>query len=175
MSTIISAAIIIAVLILITWLFIAIHKNNQEKKAAGLRVQFNELAFKNNLVITETEIMHNQLFGIDELYSKMLVVETTGKNRYRHRIVFLDDVIACTLQKNTRAVYENGNTGKITEVIVEQVSLLFEYTDKRKPFELVFYKNDTDYIFELPQLQTKAENWQEHISKKIKNQLRNIA
>ncbi|MBS1754132.1 MAG: hypothetical protein KF741_13865 [Ferruginibacter sp.] len=125
MSTIISAAIIIAVLILITWLFIVIHKNNQEKKAAGLRVQFNELAFKNNLVITDTEIMHNQLFGIDELYSKMLVVKTTGKNRYRHRIVFLDDVIACTLQKNTRAVYEKGNTEKITEVIVEQVSLLF--------------------------------------------------
>lgn len=175
MSTIISAIIIIAVLALIIWLFMAIHKNNQEKKAAGLRIQFNELALKNNLVVTETEIMHDLLFGIDELYGKLLVVETTGKNRYRHRIIELDNVTTCTLQKSNRAVYENGNAGKINEVVVEEVKLLFEFTGKRTPFELVFYRNVIDYIFELPHLETKAIHWQQLISKKIQYQLKRIA
>lgn len=175
MSTIISAVIIIAVLVLIFWLLIAIHKNDLKKKAAGLIIHFNELAYNNNLSITETETLHDMVFGMDELYGKLLILESAEKNTYQHQIIDLDEVMRCTLQKNNRSVFEKGASGQISEVFVEQVNLLFEFTDRREPYELVFYKHIVDHIFELPQLEMKAIKWQELISKKIKNPLRRIA
>ncbi|HQW84653.1 MAG TPA: hypothetical protein PK987_09340 [Ferruginibacter sp.] len=175
MSTIISAIIIIAVLVLIFWLLLLIHKNSLQRKAAGLLIHFNEVAYNNNLVVTETELLHNMMFGYDKLYGKFLILETTGKNKYQHQVIDLDEVTDCTLQKIKRPVFDKGKPGKISEVILEQVNLLFEFTNKRKPVELVFYRNVVDYIFELQPLEAKAIKWQELISKQIKKQLRHIA
>jgi len=115
------------------------------------------------------------VFGIDELYRKLLILESTGNNKYQHQIIDLDDIMYCTLQKNNRPVYEKGTSGQISEVFVEKVNLLFEFTDRREPYELVFYRHVVDHIFELPQLDQKAGKWQELISTKIKNPLRRIA
>ena len=115
------------------------------------------------------------VFGMDELYGKLLILESAEKNTYQHQIIDLDEVMRCTLQKNNRSVFEKGASGQISEVFVEQVNLLFEFTDRREPYELVFYKHIVDHIFELPQLEMKAIKWQELISKKIKNPLRRIA
>lgn len=175
MSTIISAVIIIAVIVLIFWLLIAIHKNDQKKKAAGLIIHFNKLAYNNNLAVTETEILHDMVFGVDELYGKLLILESTGKDKYQHKIIDLDGLMRCTLQKSKQSVFEKGNSGQISEVIVEQVNLLFEFADSREPYELVFYRHIADHIFELSQLEKKALKWQELISKKMKNSLRRIA
>jgi len=175
MSTIISAVIIVAVIILIFWLLIAVHKNDLKKKAAGLIIRFNEVAYNNNLSVTETETLNDTIFGIDELYSKLLILELTGKNKYQHQIIDLDSVMRCTLQKNNRSVYEKGNSGQISDVFVEQVNLLFEFADNQEPYEFIFYKHIVDHIFELPQLEQKAVKWQSLISKKIKKTLRRIA
>ena len=81
----------------------------------------------------------------------------------------------CTLQKNSRHVFDKGTSGMVNEVFVEQVNLLFEFADRREPFELIFYKHIVDHIFELPDLEQKADKWQELISKNIKKQIRQIA
>ncbi|MGB4845344.1 MAG: hypothetical protein WBP16_12835 [Ferruginibacter sp.] len=175
MSTIISAVIIVVAIVLIFWLLIIVHKNDLEKKAAGLIMRFNEAAYNNNLAVTETETLNDMVFGMDVLYGKLLILELTGKNKYQHQIIDLYDVMRCTLQKNNRTVYEKGTSGQISEVFIEKVNLLFEFTDRREPYELVFYRHVVDHIFELPQLEEKAVKWQELISKKIKNPLRRIA
>ena len=175
MSTIISAVIIVVAIVLIFWLLIAVHKNDVKKKAAGLIIQFNEVAYNNNLAVTETETLNDMVFGMDELYGKLLILEVTGKNKYQHQIIDLNNVMRCTLQKNSRPVYEKGASGQISDVYVENVNLLFEFTDSRESYELTFYRHIVDHIFELPQLEQKAVKWQELISKKIKNPLRRIA
>lgn len=175
MSTIITAVIIVAAIVLIFGLLIATHKNDLKKKAAGLIIRFNEVAFNNNLGFNQTETLNNMIFGIDDLYGKLLIVELTGKDQFQHQIIELDKIMQCTLQKNNRHVFEKGTSGMINEVFVEQVNLLFEFADRREPFELIFYKHIVDHIFELPDLEQKAVKWQELFSIQIKNQLRRIA
>lgn len=175
MSTIISAVIIVVSIILIFWLLIAIHKNDLKQKAAALIIRFNEIAFNNNLSFAETETINDIIFGVDELFGKLLILEQLENNKYEHHIIELDSVMRCSLQKNKRSVYEKGNSGQISDVFVEQVNLLFEFTDGRTPYEFIFYKHVVDHIFELPQLEEKAVKWQKLISKKINKPLRRIA
>lgn len=175
MSTIISAVIIIAVLVLIFWLLIAVHKNDLKKKAAGLIIRFNEVAYNNNLAITQTETLNDMIFGTDDLNGRLLILETTGKNKYQHQIIDLDNVMQCKLQKNSRPVFENGSSNQISEVLVEQISLLFEFADRREPYEFIFYRNIVDHIYEMSQLEQKAIKWQEKISNKLKKSVKLIA
>lgn len=175
MSTIITAIIIVAAIIIIFLLLIVTHKNDLKKKAAKLNIRFNEHAFKNNLGFNETETLHNLMFGLDDLYGKLLIVELSGNDEFRHQIIELDNLMGCSLQKNSRNIYEKGTSGKINEVFVEVVSLLFEFTDRREPIELIFYRHIVDHIFELPHLEQKAVKWQALISKKIKTQLKQFA
>ena len=112
MSTIITAIVIVAAIVLIFGLLIATHKNDLKKKDAKLIIRFNENAFKNNLGFTETEKLNNLIFGIDDLYSKLLIVELKGNDEYTHQIIELDNLMRCSLQKNSRNILRFNLVGR---------------------------------------------------------------
>lgn len=175
MSTIISAVVIIGLIALIIWLLIYFNNKEQDKKAALCLIRLNKLAIRNNLSLSEIEILKDTLFGIDPLLRKLVILEPDADGAQQHQIIELDSVIRCSLQENNRTVYQKGSSGTVHDIFIEQISLLFEFADKRPSYSLVFYQHIIDHISEMPDLEKKAIKWQEQISQHIKQPLRRIA
>lgn len=175
MSSVITAAIIIGIIILILFILISIHNREKKKKTNALVAHFNQSGVENNFSFSCQEILKNCIIGVDGLKRKLLVLEYGGEeNRKQIHIIDLNKIKNCGLQKTFSTVAE-AEKGKASELYLEKIQLKFEYANHNLPVEVVFYDHIRNHIYEISELEQKAKDWQNILNKIIAPSNRQIA
>lgn len=175
MLTIISAAIIVASVILIFKGLIFLHNREEKKVSAALNAYYNEVATKHSLTVLNPEIMKDTILGLNEICDKLLVVKLIETDKYKWHIIDLYNVESCTFIKDYKSYYSNDPKEKTAERFVDLIYLQFEFLDKEEIVEINFYTHILNHVSDMPQSEQKARKWQEVISKTIKKKLKRIA
>lgn len=175
MLTIISAAIIVASVILIFKGLIFLHNKAEKKTSAALKAYYDHVLTKHNLTVTQPEILKNFILGLDEICNKLLIVQPVKTEKYKWQIIDLDNVKNCFVIKDYKSFYSNDPKEKTTERFVDQINLHFEFIEEKEPVKINFYTNILHHISDMPLSEQKARKWEEVISKIIKKKLKRIA
>ena len=175
MSTIISAAIIVASVILIFKGLIFLHNKEEKRVSAAIKAYYNGLAIEYNLTVSNHEILKDTILGLDEICEKLLIVESVETGKYKWHIIDLSGVKNCVVIKDYKSFYSNESKGNATERYVDQIMLQFEFIEEKEPVEINFYKHILNHISDMPQSEQTARKWEGMISKMIKKKLKRTA
>lgn len=175
MSTVIVAAILIAVIVFICLALVSLNNKHRQKTTAALVTQFSKLGSENNLSFSSQEILDNCIIGLDGIKRKLLILNKIDKDKYEPVFLDLDEVKRCTKKKIYRSV--NIGTGKkeIFENQVDKIVLVFDFVDNRQPIHVLFFEPFTNHILTMSDLEQKAKNWETILSQIVNTGLKRIA
>jgi hypothetical protein len=166
MSTIIVALITVFSIIIISLIFIYMQSQHLKKKNHKLLFGLKKLGAQHGLSFNRQEELLNKVIGLDGLQRKLLIVEENN-DRFDWNIIDLEEVENCTVKK----VYDSIKAGSlIRKWIVEYlrtVALRFNFKNDKPSFDLIFYENTINNIYDMPELESKARKWQEMLSKML--------
>ena len=151
MSTIVVAAIILAVVLLFSFLFVYASKIHSKRKLVQSLDRFSKLGSAHNLSFTSQEVLTDKIIGLDGLNRKLLVVEEKDKEFHSY-IIDLGKVKTCSVKKSMNN-YSN------------HVSLEFYFKENEKPVSLCFYSSIVSSVYEAEALESKAKDWESMLSK----------
>ncbi|HJW17569.1 MAG TPA: hypothetical protein VJ499_10635, partial [Flavisolibacter sp.] len=119
------------------------------------------------------EVSNSRIIGIDGITRKLLVVEYR-EEKITDTLIELEEVKKCTLKKNYNqvAVSHGGNK---PESFLQSITLEFLFWKNRAPFEISFYDNITNHIYEMSELELKARDWEKMITKLLMAETRERA
>ncbi|MGH2647628.1 MAG: hypothetical protein ACRDE8_08680 [Ginsengibacter sp.] len=175
MLTIISAAIIVASVILIFKGLIFLHNKAEKKTSTALKAYYDNMLTKHNLTVLQPEILKNFILGLDEISNKLLIVQPVKTMKYKWQIIDLDNVKNCFVTKDYKSFYSNDPKEKTTERFVDQINLQFEFIEEKDPVKINFYTNILHHISDMPLSEQMAQKWERVISTMIKKNLKRIA
>ena len=175
MLTIISAAVIVASVILIFKGLIFLHNIAEKKTSAALKDHYDNVLTKHNLTITQPEILKNFILGLDEICNKLLIVQPVETGKHQCQIIDLDKVKNCFVIKDYKSFYSNDPKEKTTERFVDQINLQFEFIEEKEPVKINFYTNILHHISNMPLSEQRARKWEGVISTMINKKLKRIA
>ena len=174
MSSIITAAILVAFIILICIAAVFVHNKDRKKMADELISHFTKVKEGNRLVFSSRKILKNLALGLDEAQRKCLIVRAV-KNRYDSFVFQLDELKKCSREK----IYTNINVGtqkkKKCESRLEKIVLEFEFYGDRPKIQIPFYELSRNSFSELSELDQQAKEWETIITEKINNKLKSTA
>jgi len=110
-----------------------------------------QLANEHRLAVSFTETLKNVIFGIDPQQEKLIILELSGI------------AAASTTIIDLRALKKENRPEKHLEKIV----LSFEFTGDRPPIELIFYEYRYNSLFQMHELEQKADYWSLLISQRM--------
>lgn len=172
MSSLGVAAILLGFLGGICFLLISIHKKHTRKAMNNLLKQFSQLGTENNLSFSSQEILNHCVLGIDGVNRKILVV-TGDDDEYSSLIIDLRQVKTCSVKKIFGTIKAGDLEHRQLEQYLEKIVLHFELHQK-PPVEIVFYKNISNHIYQMQELEHKAKHWEAVLFKMI-TPVKNIA
>jgi hypothetical protein len=163
MSTIITAAIIIAGTIGIFLVFI-VHNNKRAKKRNRALLQaFNQAGAGLQLSFSSQEFLKDKIIGLDGVHRKLLVFDT--RQTQPAECISLGEVKACVLKKDyVRINHGNGNNTDFEQVL-QSIALQFSFKKREAVFLLPFYESSVHSIYERAELEEKAGYWETLLSK----------
>jgi len=175
MSTIIIAAFIIGLVIIIVQVLVLFSDKQKQKKMNRFFHRFSEAGTEHCLSFSSQEILQEFVIGLDGVQRKMLVIKRAGYNRYSQQMINLDEVKNCTVKKIFLPIGQNDLTNSLEEEYIERIVLQFEYINNKPPVEILFYSKASNYFFEMPDLLHKAKDWEIVLSKMLYNRIRKTA
>jgi hypothetical protein len=104
------------------------------------------------------------------LQRKLLIIEE-NYGRYYWKFIDLEEVQNCTLKK----MYNSINTGGLIKEYPRTIVLEFNFKNDKPSFDLAFYENMVNNIYQMPELEEKARKWQAMLSKIIAKQVEQVA
>ena len=173
-STVISAAIIVAVLIILVKALIYFHNRQKRKAANEFLEQYRQALKNNNLSFSSPELLKDAVIGLDELHRKLLILKLVDDNKYDSRLIDLDLVKNCTIRKSNYNAYAKGYEKNRADVFVEQIALELEFFNEKESVEIIFYKHIDNHITTMHALEEKAKRWEAIISNVLLSKLRLI-
>jgi hypothetical protein len=157
-STMITVAIIIAI-VLVFYLVISTNRKNKERKKLQV---LTDLASKQNCSITKYELDSKISLGLDEKNNFLFYLKTNGEN-VETRYINLSEVKKCKVVNTNRTVrFNNSNS-----VVVERLEISFEPNNKAaEPVLLEFYNDDNNGSILNGELQL-AEKWSAIVNERL--------
>jgi hypothetical protein len=157
-STMITLAIIIAI-VPVLYVIISTNRKNKEKKRLQ---ELTDLASKRNCNITKYELDSKISLGLDEKNNFLFYLKTSG-DRAETRYINLLEVKKCKVVNTNRTVrFNNSNS-----VVVERIELCFDFLEnKDEQFRLEFYDVETDGSILNGELQL-AEKWSAIVNERL--------
>jgi hypothetical protein len=157
-STMITVAIIIAI-VLVFYLVISTNRKNKERKKLQV---LTDLASKQNCSITKYELDSKISLGLDEKNNFLFYLKTNGEN-LETRYINLSEVKKCKVVNTNRTVrFNNSNS-----VVVERLEISFEPNNKAaEPVLLEFYNDDNNGSILNGELQL-AEKWSAIVNERL--------
>jgi hypothetical protein len=165
MSSLMIAAILLGFVATICLLLIGIHKKNKKEAMNKLLNHFNQLAFENNIRVSSQEILNHLVLGLDGINRKMLVVTVEDEN-YRSFLIDLREVKNCSVKKVFGTIKAGDLKRHKLEQYLEKIVLNFEL-HREPPVQILFYRNITNHIYEMQELEQKAKHWETALFKMI--------
>ena len=127
---------------------------------------FKKVALVHNLSFTAQEIFRDLVLALDGPKRKLLIVEEKNKN-YDTRIIDLSDVNTCKVKKTYAAIDINAYKRNKPEEYLSSISIELELRTNLSPFVIFFYRSDSNSIYEIKELETRARNWEVLLSKML--------
>jgi len=149
-----------------SWLLLAIIDNKQKRKAMNqLLQQFNGLGSAGNLAFSSQEVLKDVIFGLDGLQRKILVLRKLDNAAFHSCVIDLNEVKSCTVKKYYGTI-RGGELaiGKLDQYLKKMV-LHFELNKGLPSVEILFYRDISNTVEEIPGLENKARNWEIILSK----------
>jgi hypothetical protein len=174
MSTLIVAVIVVVTIISI--IAVLIHTNNKanRKKASCLLASFHQSGTQSSLSFSSQELLKNCIIGLDGIQRKLLVLQQDEKGNANTCIVDLAEVTKCTVHKVYRSI-QVGDSKSRREDYLEKIVLQFNYNGLIPTFEVPFYKQEDNHLYEIAELEQKAKHWEAILTKLIIDPLRKRA
>ena len=168
MSTLFIAALLVLCTIGLPTLIIFNRKRNIQKQSQKKLDFFLRSGAKNDLFISKKEILADKIFGIDETNKMLLLYEFKNENSVI--LINMLKVRTCVLYKN----YDNMNMGNEKKVRMEQhlasIKIVLGFKNSSdEPVSVSFYDNKVNNIYEMTDLEAKAKNWENILTKMLLN------
>lgn len=154
MSTILMAMLIIAVTVIIPWIFIARHKKAQQKKAYNNFRMLSNAGSERELSFSRQEVIQNKVLGLDGQQQKLLIIEL--ENDYDVTCIDVKNLSQCRVDKIYQPVMDGAGT---KENRLSEIRLSFYFADSREPVAVPFY-TAIDSIYRMAEMEAKAKEWQ---------------
>lgn len=172
MSTIIIAAILVAITIALPLVFISISKKNTRNRNEGNFKLFSLAGSNHGLSFSKLEILKNKIIGLDNFHRAVLIYEFENENAIR---INMKEVNNCTFNKQ----YDSIDTGTDKKAKMEKhlssIDLKFSIKRSTEPILISFYNSSVNNIYEMTELEAKAKEWETVLSKMIVKELKAIA
>lgn len=162
MATLIVSLVIIAGIVLLIMGFSFLNKRNKIAKEQKLIKLFNNAGEENGLSFSSQEVLRNKIIGLDGLNRKFVVV-----NENEVRVISIDDVRKCSMQKNIETYTRADEKSSGYEMFVKNIFLEFEFKDKRPAEKIIFYDNLLQPQAEEKLMEAKVRDWEIILSKMI--------
>lgn len=167
MSTIITAAIIIAGTIGIFLLFIAVDRKRTKKRDRALLQAFNLAGADLGLNFSSQEFLKEKIIGLDGLHRKLLIFDTLQTQPAE--CITLAEVKSCTLKKSYVRINHGNENNADFEQVLQSIALQFSFKRKDDVLLLPFYESTVHSIYERSELEAKAGYWETLLSKLLMN------
>ena len=174
MSDLFIAGILIGIIVSISFLLIYIDKHSKRKRMNHLTNRFSELGSRYQVNFTSQAILKDEILGIDGVQRKLLILNTTDKNEMPHELIDLDELRHCSVKKLYGSINNGDLKNKKLEQYLEKIVLCFEFHMKKPAIEVSFYNHLKNHLFEIPELEQKAKDWESFLSKMLHNTPRKI-
>ena len=165
MSSLIIAAIIIAGIILFCLLFIYLNKKNERKQKEKFLNLFNEAGSKYDLSFSSQEVLRNKILGFDDLKRTLLVFQFAPVESVI--CIYMAEIKNCMVAKE----YENVNIGTEKKSKIEthltSIAIRFDFVNSAEPVSVSFYDSGFNSVYEMTELEAKAQHWASILSKII--------
>lgn len=158
MSTILMAVLIIAVTVIIPWIFIARHKKGQQKKAHENFRRLSNAGSERELSFSRQEVIQNKILGFDGQQQKLLIIEL--ENEYNVTCIDVKELSQCRVDKIFHPVTDGAGN---KENRLSEIRLSFYFLDNREPVAVPFY-TAIDSIYKMAEMEAKAKEWQLAVS-----------
>lgn len=163
MQTTIIVLIVLIVTISVSLLFVLISNNYRQRKRQNLLISFRELGIDNNLAFTSQEVMHDIIIGLDGRKNKLLVLKEDDGN-FNWFMVNLRNIKRITVKKLYQHLNRWNTDKKILGEDLHQIVLQLETIDKQLPVNIAFYDSTKNDVFEIADLEEKANQWKAILS-----------
>ena len=165
MSTLIIAAILISSIVFFCLIFIYLNKKTDRKQKEKFLNLFNEAASKYDLSFSNQEVLRNKIIGVDASKRILLVFEFAPMQSVM--CIDMAEIKNCTVAKE----YENVNIGteknnKI-ETHLTSIAIRFDFINNVEPVSVSFYESGFNSVYEMTELEAKAQHWVSILSKMI--------
>ncbi len=161
MSSIVTLVLVLLVIVACCLAFIIIHNRASERNAKSLNDRLKEIADKNNIEISLIEEFKNFIFGLDADSNKLIVCKSEHE-----QVIDLEGLKNC--RKEKKWLHIPAENGKRPETHLEKISLLFNFNGERSSQELIFYEYRNNSIFQMHELEQKADYWELLFNRQIK-------
>lgn len=122
--------------------------------------QLHQLSF------TSQEEVGNLVFGLDGLKRKMAVVEKRSAVTYSIRLIDLNEIRSCVVNKQC-VTFPDTDFGGARVATEPSVITLTIYLNNQPPFEMVFYSDEDNQRRNAALLERKARHWEQLLLKMV--------
>ena len=153
MSSVITLLLVLFIIIAACLAFIFFHHKENHLRASSLSHRLERTARENNMILLPVEKFKNFIFGLDAGNNKLIVCNAADE-----QIIDLDGLKRC--RKEKKWLHIPAEKGKKPETHLEKISLLFDFKGERLSHEIVFYEYRHNSIFQMHELEQKADYWE---------------
>jgi len=153
MSSVVTLLLVLFIIIAACLAFIFFHQKETHRKANSLSRRLENKARENNMELLPAEKFNNFIFGLDAGNNKLIVCNAADE-----QIIDLQGLKCC--RKEKKWLHIPAEKGKRPETHLEKISLLFDFKGEKLSHELIFYEYRHDSIFQMHELEQKADYWE---------------
>lgn len=164
MSNIFAALLVISVAISLSLLFVLLHNRSRYRKLNELLVHFDRLGMENKLLFSKQEIINPGAIALDPVNKKLLFVKRMDKEKYQTALVDLNEVKSSRVK---RIQHSEAGEKHWLEGSPEKIVLQLDFAGDKPPIRLPFYTYLDNHILEIPQLESRAKDWNALLSRVI--------
>jgi hypothetical protein len=170
MTTIVTALLIIICAIGIPLVFILIKKNRNKKRNELFFYLLSQEGSKQGLSFSSQEILRSKIIALDGLKQVLLVFEFENANNII--CINMAGIKNCTVEKKYDSILIGTERKAIAEPHLRSIDLKFAFKNNAEPASVSFYDSNVNSIYEMSELEAKAETWKAVLSKMIFTELK---
>ena len=165
MSTIITALLIIISAIGIPLIFILINKKKIRKRKETFLNLFNQEGSKRGFSFSSHEILRNKIIGLDGIKQALLFFDF--ENPGNPGFITMKEVKNCTVEKNYDSIVIGTERKPKLEPHLRSIDLKFSFNNNDESISVSIYDSGVNSIYEIQELETKANTWEAVLFKMI--------
>ncbi|RYZ62259.1 MAG: hypothetical protein EOO14_02805 [Chitinophagaceae bacterium] len=152
-----------ATISLIVLVVISIRHNRKQKEIYRFLREFDRISASCNLSLSSREVLDNAILGLDGQQRKLLLLKKMNGSKAKAKLIDLEDVQTCVLQKHYTA-YPSAFKDRKREQRLRNLALQLQMGDDSSE-EIIFYSDALNCPKQLTRLANKARHWEVMLGK----------